>query len=300
MTPAENQRAVERLRRLGSIPQFICGEHHLPCIHNDEKLSEVIKTGKFTSFDTARKELGLVPMADSEGTREFVTTNDPHGRYTCTEQRLLTPTIHLLNWGVVWTGGLACLCTCPAGRRVQGTFPMNPGTFSSRREAGDMQPQPSSARRRWVKGLVAAGFSAPLVRPLLAGHPSASDAPVGSREARAAEEPPAGELNRQARCFKVVYDSGPRYVNDHCFIRARDGLYQLFPIVGPAGKGRRVALGSGISDNLVLRPDAGPILIRDRADGFSTTSMESPCVVPKDGRYYLFFKYRNETHFPER
>ena len=70
-------------------------------------------------------------------------------------------------------------------------------------------------------------------------------------------------------------------------------LYYVTWIKGT--QGGRVALGAAVSENLVSWQDAGPVMIRDRADGFSTTSMESPCVVPKDGRYYLFYKHRNET-----
>ncbi len=55
------------------------------------------------------------------------------------------------------------------------------------------------------------------------------------------------------------------------------------------------AIGSAISENLVSWQDAGPAMIRERAVGHSTTSMESPCVIEKEGRYYLFYKHRNET-----
>ena len=67
---------------MGSIPQYICGEYHLPQGHSDAKLLELVKTGKFDSFETAKKELGLVPMMDGEKTRRFVTTSYPQGRYT--------------------------------------------------------------------------------------------------------------------------------------------------------------------------------------------------------------------------
>lgn len=80
MTPAEQARAAERLRRLGSIPQYICGEHHLAQNHGDGKLMEMIKTRNLTTFEAARKQLGLVPMTETEGTRTFVTKNLPQDR----------------------------------------------------------------------------------------------------------------------------------------------------------------------------------------------------------------------------
>lgn len=70
-------------------------------------------------------------------------------------------------------------------------------------------------------------------------------------------------------------------------------LYYVTWIKGTGG--RRVALGAAVSDNLVSWQDAGPVLIRDSAAGYSTTSLESPCVVARDGRYFLFYKHRNET-----
>lgn len=70
-------------------------------------------------------------------------------------------------------------------------------------------------------------------------------------------------------------------------------LYYVTWIKGTHG--RRVAIGAAVSDNLVSWQDAGPVLIRDSAAGYSTTSMESPCVVARAGRYYFFYKHRNET-----
>lgn len=56
-----------------------------------------------------------------------------------------------------------------------------------------------------------------------------------------------------------------------------------------------VAIGTAVSDDLVHWQDAGPALVRQRAWDFSTTSMESPCVVARGGRYFLFYKHLNET-----
>jgi len=235
-------------------------------------------------------------------------------------------------------------------------------------------------------------------------------------------------VRAQARCFQLVYDSGPRYVNDHCFVE-RNGLVHLFHIVGPVGKGcydagsevsfghatsadlrdweacedvlsadpdlpferdhvfapyvtrdgetyfmfyagidmgsrresmclatsrdlfawtkhpfnpvfrpsrywaehgaspdiwgccrdphvlvhpdygyilyyvawlkdtggRLVAIGSAVSDNLYSWQDAGPVMVREMATDGGTASMESPCVVEREGQYYLFYKHRDGT-----
>jgi len=47
MTSAEQDRAPQRLRRLGSIPQFICGEHRLPQEWRPGKLQEMVKAGQW-------------------------------------------------------------------------------------------------------------------------------------------------------------------------------------------------------------------------------------------------------------
>ena len=58
---------------------------------------------------------------------------------------------------------------------------------------------------------------------------------------------------------------------------------------------RLVALGAALSDNLLTWQDAGPVMVREFASDFSTTSMESPCVVFREGLYYLFYKHRDGT-----
>lgn len=59
--------------------------------------------------------------------------------------------------------------------------------------------------------------------------------------------------------------------------------------------GQVVAIGAAVSDDLVSWQDAGPVLVRGFASGHSTTSMESPCVVERNGIYHLFYKHREET-----
>jgi sucrose-6-phosphate hydrolase SacC (GH32 family) len=237
------------------------------------------------------------------------------------------------------------------------------------------------------------------------------------------------DIGKQAQCFQLAYDTGPRYVNDHCFICDANGLMHLFHITGPAGKrcydpateitfghatssdlktwtahpdvlsidptsqhephhlfapyvteragtyfmfysginrtlkseamclatstnlftwhkhsfnpifrpsrhwadhtpgsnswaccrdahvlshpdhgyilyyvtwlkntnGRLVTFGAAVSNNLTTWQDVGPVMIRERATDYSTTSMESPCVIAHNNQYYLFYKHRNET-----
>jgi len=70
-------------------------------------------------------------------------------------------------------------------------------------------------------------------------------------------------------------------------------LYYVAWIKGT--KGRIAALGAAISDNLVSWQDVGPVMIREWAKGHPTASLESPCVVEKEGLYYLFYKHRDST-----
>jgi len=284
-------------------------------------------------------------------------------------------------------------------------------------------------RRQFAQAAGVAALGSSLVPPAGLGTQDAVAGPMAADRAVSSDEPSKEEIRRQAACFQLVYDSGSRYVNDHSFVRAKDGRWHLFHIVGPVGKGcydpgsevsfghavsanlrtwqqaddvlsiapqsrhephhlfapfvcekdgayslfyaginqtlkiesmclarsddlyrwekhafnpvfrpsrnwaeyspnsgvwgccrdahimahsgyghilyyvtwikgtrgRRVALGAAVSDNLVSWQDAGPVLIRDSAAGYSTTSMESPCVLARDGRYFLFYKHRNET-----
>ena len=83
MTPEEQGRAPERLRRLRGTPQLICGEHSSrPARGSDAKLLGLITEKKLTTFATAKSALGLEPLTDLEGTREFITKHLPQGRFT--------------------------------------------------------------------------------------------------------------------------------------------------------------------------------------------------------------------------
>lgn len=82
MSGEESGKAADRLRRLKAVPQLVCGEYHLPRNHNDGVLRKILADRKFQTFEEAKKDLGLIPMLDDEGTRKFVVRNHPQGRYT--------------------------------------------------------------------------------------------------------------------------------------------------------------------------------------------------------------------------
>jgi hypothetical protein len=80
MTPEAQSRAPERLRRLGKTPQLICGEYSSRSARgSDTKLLEGIKLKSLTSFAAAKTGLGLEPLTEIEGTRQFVSRHHPQG-----------------------------------------------------------------------------------------------------------------------------------------------------------------------------------------------------------------------------
>ncbi len=83
MTPEEQGRAPERLRRLGKTPQFICGEYSSRSARgSDAKLLGFIKDKNLTTFAAAKAELGLEPLTELEGTRQFIERHFPQGNIT--------------------------------------------------------------------------------------------------------------------------------------------------------------------------------------------------------------------------
>ena len=97
-----------------------------------------------------------------------------------------------------------------------------------------------------------------------------------------AEHGDAGELWRCCR-------------DAHLLRHPRFGFILYFVTWLKGTNGQEVAIGAAISDNLVSWQDAGPVLTREFAAGHATTSMESPCVIERDGIYYLFYKHRDGT-----
>jgi hypothetical protein len=83
MTPEERGRAPERLRRLGKTPQLICGEYSSRSARgSDARLLEGVKAKDLISFASAKPELGLEPLTELEGTRQFVAQHHPQGNFT--------------------------------------------------------------------------------------------------------------------------------------------------------------------------------------------------------------------------
>lgn len=76
MTPEEQAKAPERLARLGSIPQYVMGEQSiLPQPWGDKELRATLSERKLASFAEARNVLGLKPITEIEGTKEFLKKN---------------------------------------------------------------------------------------------------------------------------------------------------------------------------------------------------------------------------------
>ena len=82
MSPDEFQRGPQRLNRLGDTPQYVCGEHHLATRHTDSKLLKMVHDRKIDDFETAKRELNLIPMTQQEGIREFIKKNHSEANIT--------------------------------------------------------------------------------------------------------------------------------------------------------------------------------------------------------------------------
>ncbi len=81
-TKAEQALRVERLLRLGRVPQYICGETHLAEKHNDKRLLAIVRERQFESIEAATRELNLKSILEQEKIRQFVTANHPDGNFT--------------------------------------------------------------------------------------------------------------------------------------------------------------------------------------------------------------------------
>jgi len=82
MSEAEFNDGLWRLRRLGDTPQYVCGEHHLAVQHNDSGLLKMVRERKLNAFETAKRELGLLPMTKQERIREYIKKNHPDADVT--------------------------------------------------------------------------------------------------------------------------------------------------------------------------------------------------------------------------
>jgi hypothetical protein len=82
MSDEDKYRAVERVKRLGETPQFICGEYHLRENHTDANDLKAVRDGRYTDMAVAVRELDLVPQSERELIREFITRHYPQGNIT--------------------------------------------------------------------------------------------------------------------------------------------------------------------------------------------------------------------------
>ncbi|MFM7181077.1 MAG: hypothetical protein ACKO2G_06395 [Verrucomicrobiales bacterium] len=78
----EQSLRVERLRRLVTTPQYVCGEMQLAEKHNDQRLLALVRERGFTDIDSATRELNLKSILEQEGIRDFITQNHPDAKVT--------------------------------------------------------------------------------------------------------------------------------------------------------------------------------------------------------------------------
>ena len=100
-------------------------------------------------------------------------------------------------------------------------------------------------------------------------------------------------VDEQARCFQLVYDTGRRYVNDHCFAE-RNGRLHLFHIVGPLGKGcydagSEVSFGHASSADLRNWQTSEDVLSVDPRSPFERDHIFAPHVAERGGVYFMFY-----------
>ena len=101
-------------------------------------------------------------------------------------------------------------------------------------------------------------------------------------------------IQAQKSCFLPVYDSCCRYVNDHCLIQARDGIWHLFHIAGPSGKGcyddgSEISFGHATSHDLRNWQPQADILGIDPQSKHEPHHLFAPYVIERDQLYYLFY-----------
>lgn len=106
-------------------------------------------------------------------------------------------------------------------------------------------------------------------------------------------------MQEQASCFRLVYDTSPRYVNDHSILRDSADVFHLFHIVGPAGKGcydadSEVSFGHATSSDLLTWKREPDVLTIDPDSTYEPHHIFAPFVCEKDGAFYLFYSGINQ------
>ncbi len=98
--------------------------------------------------------------------------------------------------------------------------------------------------------------------------------------------------------FKLVYQVDGRYVNDHCIVRDRDGVFHLFYIDGIVGMGcydlgNEVIIGHATSVDLYSWRTEEPALVADTSLPWEERGIFAPYVIEHHGRWYMFYSSHN-------
>jgi sucrose-6-phosphate hydrolase SacC (GH32 family) len=105
-------------------------------------------------------------------------------------------------------------------------------------------------------------------------------------------------MHEQSKCFRLVYDITPRYVNDHCLLQDRKDCFHLFHIVGPIGKGcyddgSEISFGHATSKDLLEWHAESDFLSIDPNSTYESDHIFAPYVCKKNDRYFLFYSGSN-------
>ncbi len=139
-------------------------------------------------------------------------------------------------------------------------------------------PGPARTGRRALLGMLAAAplLAGPGVRARAEGR--AAPGPVRAGEYRRVHDPSLGE-------------DRPWYINDHCFVRGRDGLWHLFGITHPEPADpmdERIFAHATAPHPLGPWTKHAPALTAD-PDYFGETVLWAPHVVEHAGLYWMFY-----------
>jgi hypothetical protein len=79
----------------------------------------------------------------------------------------------------------------------------------------------------------------------------------------------------------------------HIFLSSQYGYIMYYTACMKGG--RMSAIGCALSDSLFSWQDGGPVLIRKRETSHYAHWTESPCVIERNGLYYLFYTHADGT-----
>jgi arabinan endo-1,5-alpha-L-arabinosidase len=101
--------------------------------------------------------------------------------------------------------------------------------------------------------------------------------------------------------FKKIYDTGPSwYINDHCFVRGRDGLWHMFGITGrePADPINEIHFAHATAETLLQFPweKQAYALTAARTAPWNEVHLWAPHVIHHQGMYYMFYCAGDTDH----